>query len=488
MNPLKTFMAPSRRGFAFFGLSLFIFVGLVGGQTAWANIGESIGFTSRSSALGGATVAWGSEGARAWTNPASLAIEDDQRLHFNWTILGAQPNFTPINDIVVENPYVSDKTRSADVDLGYRPTLGQAISLEYNLAPNWGNLSLGVIGFLPLEQITYLDTGEPYVPEYVLYRARNQRPQVEVGLGWSPWRELQIGVGSHLGFALTGYASVFLQSDQERPSSMRISASMKPRIAPYFGFQYRPVASDEEGTSFGPRFTLGGVVRLPLDSGVSMNLNTGAQVFGSFAGVDIAFKALSSIYYDPLSAELGFSWRYSDRARILVQADWQDWRGYVAPTLDIQDPSAECQEGTDPAAECGLAISGSENATPKLAAILIPRIGHEWQASEQLALRVGYSHRPSIFADVPNGAGNLLDPARDIVTAGIGWTFAQFLHFEQPATVDLYLAYHLMRTQQITKTAGTEGDATSPDPKVGSPGYQAGGNVIGGGVTLSLGF
>jgi hypothetical protein len=454
---------------------------------AEANIGELLGFTSRASSLAGATVAWGGDGSRAWTNPASLAGDDSKRLRFSWTVLGAQPSFLPIDNVVVENEYVSDKVTTADVDLDYRTTLGQAVGLEYIIAPSLGNLTLGVVGFLPLEQVTYLDTGEAFVPEYVLYRARTQRPQVEFGLGWSPTPSFQVGAGAHLGFALTGYASVFLQTDATRPSSMRISASMKPKVAPQFGFQYRSPDEAGPGSALGPQFTAAGVVRLPLDSGVSMNLNTGAQVFGSFAGVDLEFDALSSLYYDPLSIELGFSWRYSDRARILVQADWQDWRNFNAPTLDIQDPSGACQS-SDPAEDCGLPISGSANPTQELNAILIPRIGHEWQASDQFTLRIGYSQRPSIYKNTPNGAGNLLDPSQDIFTAGIGWNFDGFLNFDVPCTVDFSLTYHSLRTQTIEKTDGNELGEGSGDIKVGAPGYQAGGNILGGGLTLSLAF
>jgi hypothetical protein len=459
-----------------------------GAPSAHANIGESFGFTSRSASLAGATIAWGGEGARAWTNPASLSGDDSKRLRISWSVLGMQPQFLPIENVVLENEYVSDKVETGDVDTEYRPTLGQALGLEYIISPSLGNLSLGFTGFLPLEQITYLDSGETFVPEYVLHRARTQRPQVEAALSISPLRELQIGVGMHLGYALTANAAVFLQTDASKPSTMRISASMRPKVAPVIGIQYRSADPVGPGQStLGPAFTAGAVVRMPLESGVAMDLSTGAQVFGSYAGVDLQFKALSTLYYDPLSVEGGFALRYSDRARILLQADWQNWGGYVPPALEIQDPSAECQN-ENPSTECGLALSGGANPTPEMTNILIPRIGHEWQASEKLTLRVGYAQRPGIFKKAPSGAGNFLDPARDVFTAGFGWNFDHLLNFDVPATLDFHFAYHALRTQSIAKTQGDETDAGTGDIKIGAPGYDAGGNLIGGGLSLSLAF
>ncbi len=471
-----------------FALPLSIGLALVRPDAAHANVGEAFGFTSRTAALAGATVAWGGEGSRAWTNPASLAGDDTKRLRITWSVLGMQPNLLPIENIVIENEYVSDKETTGSVDNDYRPTLGQSLGLEYIIAPSFGNLSFGVTTFLPLEQIAYMDSGETFIPEYVLHRARTQRPQVEAALGWAPLREFQVGAGAHLGFALTANASVFLQTDATKPSTMRVSASMRPKVSPFFGVQYRspdPVGPGE--SALGPTFTAGSVIRLPLQSGVAMDLATGAQVFGSYAAVDLQFKSLSTLYYDPLSVETGFAWRYSDRARILVQVDWQDWRGYQTPALEIQDPSAECQND-NPSTECGLALSGGDNPIPDMAAILVPRFGHEWQASDKFALRIGYASRASIFKDIPNGAGNFLDPGRDIFTAGFGWNFDQFLNFEIPATLDFNLAYHSLRTQRIEKTEGDESGAGTGDIKVGAPGYRAGGNVFGGGLSLSLAF
>jgi hypothetical protein len=44
-----------------------------------------------------------------------------------------------------------------------------------------------------------------------------------------------------------------------------------------------------------------------------------------------------------------------------------------------------------------------------------------------------------------------------------------------------------LELQRVVKTSGNE-IGIAGDPKIGSPGYDAGGNLLGGGVSLSMAF
>lgn len=120
----------------------------------------------------------------------------------------------------------------------------------------------------------------------------------------------------------------------------------------------------------------------------------------------------------------------------------------------------------------------------------MPRIGQELYLG-RLTLRAGYAYRPSIFNDGgngPSGAGNYLDPSKNIFTAGAGYHFMHFLNFDVPCDVDFNLAYQALITEHITKTPGDENGNGTGDLKIGAPGYDAGGNIFGGGISLSLAF
>jgi hypothetical protein len=116
---------------------------------------------------------------------------------------------------------------------------------------------------------------------------------------------------------------------------------------------------------------------------------------------------------------------------------------------------------------------------------VIPRVGEEISLSEVSTIRVGYAYRPSFLAEVPNGAGNYLDPPKHMVNLGLGLNYKHFMGFETAARLDFNLSYHALVTQTITKTSGDEAGNPS-GTKIGSPGYDAGGKILGGGVTLSL--
>jgi hypothetical protein len=73
-----------------------------------------------------------------------------------------------------------------------------------------------------------------------------------------------------------------------------------------------------------------------------------------------------------------------------------------------------------------------------------------------------------------------------VITAGWGFELPSFPGTKIPFRLDLALNYQQLLTQTITKTANDElGNALS---KIGSPGYQAGGALYGGGVSLAFVF
>jgi long-subunit fatty acid transport protein len=454
---------------------------------AKANIGQEYGFGARTAGLAGAGAAYGFGAFAAYNNPAGLPFQGDKRLILDIGVLDMNPNFTSIDNVVIENNYTSDKSPPVygSVANDYRATLGEELGIAYRMFPDFFNLTLGIAAYVPLQQLAYMDTGETFEPEYFLYRARTQRPQVEAGLGFDITPRLHFGLGLHLAFSLTSSATVFLQTDATKPSTMRFSASLKPKVAPQFGFLY---TSETENPTDEPRFTLGAVVRLPVASDNSLYLQSGARAFGSFAALDFDFSALSSLFYDPLSLELGATFAETPVTRTYVQFEYQFWGAYQSPALFIQTPNLEsCNSGSGP---CGVNISGGQNPSFAYRNIFVPRIGQEYVIGK-LTLRAGYAYRPGIIADGgvgTSGPGNYLDPSKHIFTAGAGYHFLHFLNFDVPCDVDLNLAYQALVTEHVTKAPGDENGAGTGDLKIGAPGYDAGGSVYGGGLSLTLAF
>jgi hypothetical protein len=118
---------------------------------------------------------------------------------------------------------------------------------------------------------------------------------------------------------------------------------------------------------------------------------------------------------------------------------------------------------------------------------VIPRIAEEWTVGTT-KYRFGYGYRPSILKNnPPDGAGNYLDPDKHMFNAGASLEFQHFLGYDTPWRLDLNATYQLLVTESIVKTSGDEA-GNAGDPKIGAPGYDAGGSVWGGGASLTFAF
>jgi hypothetical protein len=459
-------------------VKFFCMVGLLlASIPSHADVGQAFGFGSRASSLGGRSAAHGGDGFAAYANPAAPAANrSEKRFQLSTAVIFMRPQFDAIDGVVIENSYVGDATRTGSVDNDYRATLGQAVGAVIHLAPDWWNLSLGVTGFLPLEQIAYLDTGETYVPEYVLYRARTQRPQLDFSLAAQPLPGFSFGAGLHLGFSLTSVGIIHLGGDANSVSTMRFSASMKPKLTPYFGLHYRNTQSTPESMDEAGEFATGLTVRLPTVYDNSMRIDASARVLGALPGLDFNFDAMSALYYDPLSVELGFSWRVLPFWTTYAQAEAELWTLYQSPALNIGDPEV---------ASAGVTVQPSDLPPLPLRNIFILRAGQEFHLGRH-SIRAGYAYRPGIFGGDRSGAGNYLDPDQHVGSIGYGIGFKSLLGYKADWTLDTHLALHYLVRETITKSAGDESGAAGS--KIGSPGYVAGGFMGGGGVSVSLRF
>jgi len=461
------------------GIALFILL-VSFSDTSRANVGEAYGFGSRASAVGGAAAAWGFDGFAAYYNPAGVTLlKSEKRAEITLGIIYNQPHFDAIDNVIIENEFIGDSAGPVRGNVStddYKATFGTLAGLTLRLAPSLWNLSGGIAAYIPVRHIAYFSTGATYQPEYVLYRARTQRPQFHLAVGVEPLEGLSFGAGAHIGYRLDTAGDVFVQTSSLRPSSMSLAGTMKAQVAPYFGVLFVSKQNSRSGRSSEPSvpgaWSLGTTVRLSGTSDMDMKLNTNAAVLSPLPALPIQFQALSALYYDPLSVELGGSVQYLEHGRVFAQVDYQRWGAFKSPAVTMIPAG-------------GLSMSPSNVPSPNARDIWVPRVGHEWRAGIAI-LRVGYSYRPSIFKDVPNGAGNLLDPSRDIITAGAGVRFESLLECKMPWHLDFHFAYHSLREQTIQKTSGDESGAGTGNRKVGAPGYLADGYVLGGGVSATF--
>lgn len=451
------------------------------------------GFGSRTGGLAGAGAAWGADGYASYANPAALAVRDGKRLHFSTGLLFMRPRFLPISGVVIDNDYTGDRAASnplvGGVDVNYKDTVGQTIGLKLSLFPNGGNFSLGFSAFLPYQQTSYLDTGESFVPEYVLERARTQRLQFELGMGMRVFQGLHVGVGYHVALSVYGTAKTFLQSNGSKPSTLRFATSVKPAGSPVASLFYTSKGNEiHAGPNEGPEgpghYTFGLVYRFATKSNAELDLKSSARALDTVAALNFRFTGISTMFYDPAALEFGSSWQVTEEWRAIAQMDYEMWSNYDQPSLRIINPVTDtCQESNG---SCGVNFSEGVRFPQAFRNTLTPRFAHEFYLGDWTA-RAGYAYRQGILAEPPKGAGNVLDPSRHIFTGGFGVTMQEFVGLAAQHHLDVHFAYHSMVKQHATKTAGNETGNTA-SRKIGDPGYDVGGKAYGMGASLTFAF
>lgn len=434
-----------------------------------ANVGDTYGFGSQTAGRAGASVSEGFNGFAAYTNPAALSFLTQnegqaRRFFISWGLLFMSPQFEPIDQVVIENDFTSDKSppRTGQVDLDYPNTLGNVLGLGINLFPEFYNLTIGLTTFSPIDPLAQIDSGETYIPEYVLYRARTQRPQAEFGIGAQLTPRFHIGVGLHFVFSLTSKVSTFLQTSEGNTSTMRMTSSLKPRAAPYLGMLY----SDTQAGAAPPRWSTGLVIRLPAKSRNEILIQSGAEIASGLSGLDFNLEANSTLFYDPLTLEVGGQFQHSPWGRLFLQLDYQAWNRFEPPALEVKNSTTDG----------GTQIIESSPPRVTYRNLLIPRIAEEITLGNT-TWRIGYAFRKGIFKSLPEGSGNALDPDKHMLNGGVSFRYSSFLGWEVPASLDLHASFHSLVSQSVQKTDST---------LIGSPGYESGGNVWGGGLSISL--
>lgn len=427
---------------------------------AHANIGEFTGFGSQAASLGGAQGARLGDAFSAYSNPAALAASSGTRFRFGYHLLFVGQMMTPIPSVVSGNSTFQDVNSTSAVDTAYESIFGQAIGASYQIAPQLWNLSLGAVIYLPLLKPAAIDTGSALLPEYLLYRSRLQRPQIELGLGLHPWGPIHLGVGAHVGFALNSTADVFLQSAAPQASSMRFISTLIPKAAPYLSLLLAP-EGDQSAWSVGLLY------RFSLVSNNNLYLRTKARMFGALPALDLNFDATGALYFDPATIELSATFSPTPALHLTGQLDYVFWGVFQPPALAIGESSV---------AQPGITLQPSQNPAFTTRNIFVPHLGLEW-VLQRHRLRAGYSYKPSILASAPTGSANPVDPTVHRMNLGYGYAFEQFFGLDRPWTLDFHLSWQAFVSAQVTKTGTTD---------LGYPGYTTGGNLVGTGVSVSF--
>lgn len=429
----------------------------------WASTGELYGYGSRASALANTMLGGISGGYGTFYNPA--ANSSFPGLNVSLGMSYAHPQFLDIQNVTVSNSAVSSDTADVigNVDTSsYLDHLGQVLGVSFNLGEKMKNLTVGVTAFMPIERIAYLDTGEPFKPEYFSFRSRTQRPQIYGSVSLTPLKNFHVGTGLAFATNLSGSTTIFATGSANKVSYQRLATTIKPSVAPYFSIYTDPLP-----------YQAGLTVRLPNEYNVSLDTQANANFLGGTASLPVNINSTSSVYYDPLEVDLAAAYQITPVTWVTAEVDWLHYKAFSSPTLTVTNHDSVAT------------LNNSISNTPNMQNIIVPKVAFQHDFDTWI-LRGGYWYRPSPVKD-NLGAGNLVDPAQHTVTAGVGFDLKKAKFTDKEIFLDLHGQYHYLVHQHVQKSDNNEAN-TSGQTKLGSPGYDIGGSVYGGGLSLTMNF
>lgn len=374
--------------------------------------------------------------------PASLAWnKKNVALEANVTHVASE--FEPITNIVVKNSTNTSpaSTSYGNVNTDYGTHQHSGINATVPVK-TYGVFGLSV--FTPVGSIMETNSGDAFLPEYVLYRSRYKRTQAFFNFAFDWNDNLALSIGAQIGFQAganvntnaalngTGYGS-----------SATAKTQVDPSLAGIFSLFYRMEDSH---------------MYMTFQQQMKSNLESAATGYTANPPVPFDVTISSMIYFDPHIFRFGYG-KNLGKLQLLGSVEYQIWDSYETPIVRVIKNGGTLQ-GSD----------NYERVQPRN--ILVERIGLRFEANDNLGLNAGFVYRPSIFEQDYSGAGNSLDLATMIISGGVDYKFDLM---NIPTQFNVGGQIHMLQEEKVAKSTNEE-DGTS-GLKIGAPGYTAGGTV-----------
>lgn len=408
-----------------------------------ANYGEHFGVSGTSLSLGGQSSGDIHDPANNFYAPALNAFTDSVSLSVSVGLM--QTDFKEINNVQIENGLTKDgANETGSISTEYDNV---SIFIGHALIPLFKSqkMKLGLSLLTPIENFVESNTGNTFRTEYVMYRARQNRTIIYANLIYPFNDSFSLSLGGMSGFQASSTMDTQQSLNGSTPgSSANMKTEIKRTIAALFSMAYQ--------SSWAKIF---------FSYQQEMKTNLKVDVSGRTASPSVPFDTTieTMLYYDPHILRLGLSKDISI-VKILTTLEYQLWENYKSPIIEIKQNSGN--------------IQGSKNLeTIKTKNIFIPKVGTTLDLHDHFKLNFGLSYRPTPIDSDFSGVGNSVDSNIWSYSLGIDSPFEY-----QGMSMGLYAGaqYQKLEDLKVTKSANRE-DGNSSENKIGSPGYDIGGDI-----------
>jgi len=406
------------------------------------SIFDTYGFGSRGTAMGNALTAGALDFHAVYYNPAQLM--ERNMTHVGVGVSYIHPNLSIDRDLLTsDNPSILPG-QNVGFTVGVSTPLGGVFKQK---------VALGFGMFIPLMRMTRAQNVDYGSPQFYNYENLPDKLIVALGAAVRPFPWLDIGIGTQILADLDGQGDVTLSLVEGKVTDRKMSIDLHGDLALTAGMTVRPMKGLSLAISY----------RESLDLAYSLPLYAEIKEIGM-----LVFDISGTSLYTPHQINVGVQYTIPEwNLSIASDLTYALWSLAPSPspiiTVNLDNsgliPSADPQPLLD-------AESGPIDLEAK--DVLIPRLGLEYHPISSLALRAGYSYRPTPLP-TPIHQTNYADSDAHLTSVGLAWSFQDPTHVhKKPITIGLSAQWTILRPRRVDKA----------DPNDATGSYTIGGSLL----------
>ena len=440
---------------------------LISGK-AFGNFAELFAASTLTASLGGQI---GPPGEAANNYYAPALIANARKIQVSLSAFHVTHKFQEIPHVLIRNRQNSDDPLTyGSIPTDYDDLNYSAIHLVLPIMRPEG-LKLGASLFAPMDKLMESQSGDPFLTEYVMYRARSHRGLFHGNIagplftGNHQWN-ISWSLGVHLGIRLRSraFSRTNINDRQESQSPDNSSFHSYARIAAKASPVPAAIASlawNKKGSNSVWALTLQQEMKNKLSFHIEGKVPDPGLAF------DMNMDTLA--YYDPHLVRLSHRSQLGQLG-IYGSLEYQFWENYQTPNIHIhQNPGGNINPSLN-----------FETISPRN--ILLPKLGLSWRYNQHHTTLFGLAYRPTPLGGDFSGPGNSVDANKATVAAGHQWRTSLF---GQDLAVNLSLQYHHLIQKKVVKEGGTMENGSQGE-KIGHPGYNIGGHILSASLGLTI--
>ena len=403
-------------------------------------------------------------------NQANLDANDPSNNYYAPSVLGFSDKFNvllqatstavhfkSISGITITNNTNSNGTvTTGKARIDYPKFYGTAL---HAAVPVGGHQHLGTLAFsffLPIGDLVRSNSGDAFLPEYVMFQSRHQRTSAFVNFAkkWSD--DFAFSLGAIMGFQATADVKTNMSLNGANYGSW---ASGQTKVSPSMGVV---VSATKRFQNMSVFFT--------YQQEMKSNLKTiihGEITNPSLALFDATMGAM--IFYDPHTYRLGSQFSVGD-FEFYSGVEYQMWTNYKTPLMNV------VKNG-------GVIVPSSNFEKIVTKDTINPRLGLKYNVTNRWSTLLGAQYRMSPIQGDFSDSGNSIDSDTLVGTGGLQY---RMVIWSKNVHLGAALQYHHLMDKRVTKSANQENGAAGP--KIGAPGYDVGGYILAGSFGVKFNF